>query len=232
MSILQTCIGCHAKYKLEDRLRGHRMFCKRCHTVFTVGELAGKAAPAAAGTLLERPVMQQANGHNGEKLVGDHRQALPVPHDPCEESAGGAAPPVARVDVRATVKSAQDIAQMDLAALGIMVAELMGYSEIVIDDHGQMQALLDGLLVRVPNYVGDPASSNELLMRLEWAGVAYALRYEPVGTGDRYGFYLKGAQILGPSRAVAICKGFVLAAFQAAKHSRESVAGEAAVGAT
>jgi hypothetical protein len=101
---------------------------------------------------------------------------------------------------------------LEAPALRIKVAELLGYADMVLDDDDQMQGMMNGVIVAVPNYPMDPVHTSDLLSRLEWDGVPYALRHEPVGPGDHYGFYLKGAHVLGPSRAIAICRGFLLAA--------------------
>ncbi len=251
MSIVQMCLGCNAKYKLEQRLVGRRMFCKRCHTVFTVGESASGQTPphgqqvidsVAAkinfkGTTDRRQVVRPGNhngvhqdesnhghhaaktgNHNGDhptESIHGHSDLIPVSSDQYEESdASGMSKSGSGGHIRAVVQNEQDIMKLDVRTLCVLVAELMGYSEIVVDDHNVMHGLLDGILVRVPNYVSESVHTNELLTRIEWGGIAYALRHEPVGSGEHYGFYLKGAHVLGPSRAIVICRGFLLAALQ------------------
>jgi len=119
-----------------------------------------------------------------------------------------------RSEIRSVVHNVQDILKLDLRTMRVLIAELMGFSEVVIDDDQEMHGLLEGTLQRVPNYPEDTHFTDDILSRLEWNGVAYALRYEPHGAGNHYGFYLKGAHVLGRSRAIAACRGFLLASLQ------------------
>jgi hypothetical protein len=114
---------------------------------------------------------------------------------------------------------AKEIMQLDLHDLRIKVAELMGYTEMVVDAAEKMQGEMNGIMVEVPNYPVDPVHASDLLTRLEWDGVPYALRHEAEGPGDHFGFYLRGTHVLGPSRAIAICRGFLLAEAQVSHSS-------------